>query len=133
MARLGYLMEAFHLTLRAAPGACVGVTLSRTPCDVASRRNPVAVHRQPAPNHAVFSQIKCDLYSNSQWLMAIPESTCHASKESQQLKIFYIAVFRKTSAVYLELVPVLIIIQKSGLVFAFEDDHTAANPALDIL
>ena len=30
---------AFHPTLRAAPGACAGLTLSRTPCDVASRRN----------------------------------------------------------------------------------------------
>ena len=38
-----YIMGAFHPTLRAAPGACMRLPLFRTPCDVASRRNPVAL------------------------------------------------------------------------------------------
>ncbi len=32
-----YIRRTFHPTLRAAPGACMGLTLFRTLCDVASR------------------------------------------------------------------------------------------------
>ena len=37
---------------------------SRTLCDVASRRNPIAMRRQPSQNHVVFSQIKYGQFSN---------------------------------------------------------------------
>ncbi len=41
-------------TLRATPGTCAGLRLSRTLCDVASRRDSVAGQQHPPPDHAIF-------------------------------------------------------------------------------
>ena len=64
-----HIMGAFHPTLRATPGACVGLRLCRTPCDAASRRNPVAGQRQPPPNHAVSCQNNYDQHSKDDYIM----------------------------------------------------------------
>ena len=57
-------------TLCAAPGACVGLRLSRTPCDVASRRNPVAGQRHSLPDHVIVYLNNSSLHRNQPPLSA---------------------------------------------------------------
>ena len=57
--------RAFHPTLRAAPGTCVGLALFCTPCDVASRRYSIAGQQQTLLDHAIFIKITMDDTENT--------------------------------------------------------------------